>query len=381
MENLLDELDFKDLVDTGTSLDFNPSELTPPEENVETTDIGDNPKPEENIEVNFEELLENSEEVGKNSVESTEAPPPKTQSKQTSSNVPLLLFKSLLEGEALTEFDEEEYNKDVAEHGEAIAAQNVFIRELELNRKALTEQMEEDFKEYVALKDAGVDTETAKNLISSKVQFNTLKPEELSGDDKLELRKQLLTQKYKLTTQFSDKEIEKAINRTIASGDDEEDAVEALEIVNNITRKNIEVERQKAVQAEAARKLQYEENIAKYKATINALDEPFPGVKINKQTKEKIEKTIMSGEIWEYRKKDPAKFDSVLGAFYIQGGFEGKFKIGESKIKSSATKELERILKNTKPAEFNSNTNLGTENDADDKVVFDIIKNRKKTSL
>jgi len=377
MENLLDAIDFKDMVEVNSGLDLevpaDPGTSDEPKKPVETpTDLEDK--------INFEDLQQQSEEEPVEK-KHTDTPPPKGN--KTSSNVPFaLVFKSLVEEEAFSAFDEDKFSEDLEKEGPAVAIQNVFIKELEANRNELLAQADEDYKEYVALKDAGVDTETAKKLMLSKMQFDNLKEDDVLGEDKLEVRKQVLTQKYKLTTRLSEKEIDRLVNRAISSGDDEEEAAEALATIKEVNKQNIEAEKAKIKSAEEDKKKQQEAVAAKYKETIQKMDEPLPGMKINRQTKEKIEKMIFSGDIWKAREKDPQKFDTTLAFLVLNGAFEGKFTLAQQQAKTSKLKELEAHLQGyNKPAEYKSvqHTDISSEDDSED--LLKIMRSKKRSAI
>lgn len=382
MEDLLEGMDFGELREVNSLTSNFQLEAEESTDENNTSDVSDENIDDNNLETLFKQETD-EEEVEKPKVTNkpnTEAPPPKKPSK-TSSNVPFaLVFKSLQEEEALSDFNEQEFQDVLEKEGPAVAIQSVFKKELELNRNELLAQQEEDFKEYVALKDAGVDTQTAQQLILNKKQFDTLKEEDLSGDDKVEVRKQVLTQKYKLTTSLSEKEITKLVNRTIASGDDEEDAIEALATIKEVNKKNIQLERAKAEQAEIAKQNEVKERINKYKAAVEALDEPIPGTKINKQTKEKVEKAIMSGEMWKLREKDPYGFDAKLAFLVLNGAFEGKLTLPQNKAKSAALQELQKQLSTgAKPTDYKSNTEY-TESYEGDDILERYVRNKKKSN-
>jgi len=158
----------------------------------------------EDIVLNVLDVLDNKETEELNEEEkgvkgTAKAPPPQN----SKSSVPFssLVFKSLLEEDALSNFDEEEFKKDEEEHGSATAIVNVFKKEAEIARQSALQEVEEDKKEvlniYSSLLDAGVDSGTAKQLLTDKIKFEQIKPEDLEADDKQDLRIAVISQDLK----------------------------------------------------------------------------------------------------------------------------------------------------------------------------------------
>lgn len=342
--------------------------------------LGDNPKDgdkEPTPELNVLDVLSNNTEVEVNATEENNVneedkvtKSPSSKSKPTNDIPFSLVFKSLIEEGALSEFDEEAFTKEVEEVGSAQALVNVFAKEAELARQTARQEAEEDFKEYAALKDLGIDTKQAQALISTKIEFDSIKDEELEKEDAEELRRELLIRNFKNTTKFSDDKIKKQVDLIIEAGKDVEEAKEALSSIKEYNAEQIKIAKDNKIQEETNKKTQREALIKQYSEFIDKLEEPAPGVKINKQTKEKLKQKVLSGNIWEVRAKDPIKFDTMVTYLVENGALDGKFDKPVTKAKSAAIKELESVIETSKKSTGGFSV---TDLDDDGKAVANVI--------
>lgn len=301
------------------------------------------------------DLLENNKGVevkptAENDVDGEENKAKDSSSKLKPTNDILfsLVLKSLYEEEVLSDFDEESFKKEVEELGSAQALVNIFAKEAELARQSARQEAEEDFKEYAALKDLGIDTKKAQELISAKIEFDSIKEDDLEKEDSVELRKEILIRNFKNTTKFSDDKIKKQVDLIVDAGKDVEEAKEALESIKGFNKEQIELAKQNKIAEETNKKAQRDALIKQYSEFIDKLEEPAPGVKINKQTKDKLKQKVLAGSIWDVRAKDPVKFDTMITYLVENGALDGKFDKVATKAKSSAIKELESVIETSK---------------------------------
>lgn len=294
----------------------------------------------------------------------------KSKADDSSSQVPFFLFKSLSEEGALTSFNEEDFNKDIEENGLAVAVQNAWEREADAIRQSVRNEHEEDFKEYAELKDLGIDTDTAKKLVASKIQFDTIKDESLEGEENVDLRKEILFQNFKNNTKLADTKINKLIEKIVDSGDDEEEAKEALKEIKEYNKLQIENVKKEKIEEEKKLEGQRKEVVKKYKTFIDGLDEPVKGYKINKNTKTKLENNVMSGYIWNLRKEDPVKFDTLITWYAMNGALDGKFDKATKIGRTEAIKKLEDILGTSGKKTVNPITGFDKETEVDDDAML-----------
>jgi hypothetical protein len=383
-------LDFSNMIETDSTLKAtiqNEPEEVQSEDTSEGViiDKGDISGLEENkFNVNdyFKEENIQPENKEKNSEESKVVDKAKSTSsksiKDSSSNVPFsLVFKSLQEEDALSDFDEDSFNKDVEEVGEAKAIRNVFLKEADVLRQVIQQETEEDFKEYTKLLDLGIGREEANKLISQKLEFSSLKEEDLEKEENAEVCKSIIIQNLKNTTKLTDLQIKKQIDRADNAGELVEDAKEALKEVNTFAKVQVAAAKEKAIQDKQLQDTARKEAIQKYKDTVASTDEIIPGQKINKQTKTKVEDAVLNGMMWEVRKKDPYKFDTIVNYLALTGLFEGKGDKLTAKAKTSAIEELEKVIKTTKKSEVTPNTYTANDEEVENDSVTSFLTKRR----
>lgn len=324
-----------------------------PEEKIQTGEE-DKEKVSEEETIDINKILEegftqekNEEEVIEDKVkevkETTKTPAPKNN--ETSSNVQFtLIFKSLAEQGILSVFDEENFKKEYEEDPATalLNATEAHLKEVENTRLA---ELDEDFKEYSALKDLGINTEEAKELVGNKIAFESLKIEDIEKEDNSELRKKILVQNFKNSSNFSDAKIEKLVSGIVDKGEDIEEAKEALEDIKKFNITKIE-ETKKLKELEAKeREDKNKEAVKKYTEFVEKLEEPMKGVKIDKGSKEKLKDFVLKGQAYELRKQDPVKFDTLISYFILNGGLDQTFDKQLKTGKTESFKQLQNTLK------------------------------------
>lgn len=271
----------------------------------------------------------------------------------------LVFARHQLEQGNLSDLDEEELLKVIEEDGEGAAMSYLFNKEVELNRQAYLDQYEKDAKElreYMELKDAGVDTETAKNLVGTMAAFEKVKVEDLEDEEKVELRRSIITQNYKNSTKFSDAKIRKIVENSISLGEDIDEAKEALENIKEFNAEAVKAEKKRVEEDRKAAETSEKRTIDTLKESINKIDEVFPGHKINKQTKKKIEDALLKpagkdqtgrplNAVWTKRSESPMDFDIKLAYLLASGFFDGKMDKITKTEKTKAVSEIEKAIK------------------------------------
>lgn len=285
-----------------------------------------------------------------------EKSPSSNDTKDASGSFALAFAKFQQEEGVISEFNEEELNKIITEEGEVGALKYL----LDIQRDAIYEEAKSVYsadqaalKEYFEMRDANVDESTAKELAFSKGKFDSITPDKLEEDEKL--RRNILTQHYKLTSTFNDVKIKKLVEQSITTGEDIDEAKEALAELKVINEKQI-AEAKKEVDLQEKNRLAqvkaYQEDFKKF---VYEKDEFFKDMKINKQTKDKLIDMVLKptekdangtplNAIWAERGKDPKKFDAYLAMHLLNGTFYGDLGKVKSKAKTSAITELEKHL-------------------------------------
>ena len=312
-----------------------------------------------------EEEEQTTEDVNKDSNGESPAPDSdKSSEKSSDDNVPatLLFARFLSEQGNLTSFNEEDFLKDLEDSDETTALSNLWNKEVEKIREGLLEDYEEDVKNYLDLVDSGVDPEIAKDTASSKKFFDSINKADLQDDDKEELRKDILRHKYRLTTRFDDKKIEKLIERTVSLGEDIEEAEEAVDELKQYYAERIVAEKKQAIAEQEKYKELQKNQLKELKEKIDKVEEVVPGIKLTPKVRqdifEKITKPVkeINGQpvnsIWAKRFEDPFKFDTIIATLDSMGIFDGKW---DKLLKNTKTKTIDDLKK-----KLDSNTSFKT---------------------
>lgn len=360
---------FDELLQPDDSLDVNEilGGTTPPTIKEDPEKEEDPKKPEE-IDLNVNEILAKSkpdeEEESEESEEGAPAPSPKPDDdiddKSASSDTPfaVIFARDLVEQGLLSSFDEEEFKKSVDEKGPAEAVRDLYRSEIDHNISQYKEGLDEGYKQYLELTGMGVPPESASDLSTLQQSLSSIEEDKLVQDDQEDLRRQILTQYYSLTSQMSDKKIETLVQRSIDLGEDIEESKDALKNLKGLVSEEIERVKQ---EAEVVKQKQLDENkrqLEKLKEDIYATKEIIPNQSINKQTKDKMYDAIVkpiedkngnvTNAIWAKRAENPFLFDSRLAYLLLTGFFEDKpwDKVKTVKVSKEASMMEDFLSKN-----------------------------------
>lgn len=320
-------------------------------------------KPEESTEEETDE--EQPSSTGKGEEEETGESPGSgeketTQEKQSDDDSFTLTFaRYQLEQGNLTAFDNEEQfaelEKIAKEQGEEAALSYLQNQESEAIRNQIVESYDEDVKYYLDLVDYGVDKDTAKNITNAKTHYDKVKVEDIESEEKEDLRRDILTQHYKLTTRFSDDKIKREIDKKINIGDDIDEAKEALPEIQNYFKETAEQEKEKKKKEEEDAAKQRKESLEKLEKTVDETDEIIPKQKLTPKQKEAIKKNLTQpakeyngmqlNAVWAKRMEDPINFDIQLAALLEYGVFDGKWDKVVTGTKSKATEDIKKQIK------------------------------------
>lgn len=234
----------------------------------------------------------------------------------------------------------------------------------ELLKKEINSKFDEGQQRIRTALYAGVEpTEISK--YEKTLEFLNNLTEEVIGEesDEAELRrKQLIYQDY-INKGFSSEKAVKEVEKSVNSGSDVEDALDALKANKEFYTKQynelIKTEQGKKKADEEAVKAQVEE----LKKTVLSTEEPFEGYKVDKGTRELILKIISDptikgkdGKLYtalqQYQLDKPAEFLHKVGLLYhLTDGFTKLDKLVKGKVKQeklSSLKDLENGLINSR---------------------------------
>lgn len=203
------------------------------------------------------------------------------------------------------------------------------------------------------------------NIKSEKIKYNTIKEEDIN-DDNSELSERIVRDFFNETTKFSKEKVDKEIKRLKDLGELAEEAKSALPELKKMQdiKENELIELTKKDKAD--RENRHKEQISKIKTTVQTTEEIIPGIKIPKNTKESIIKTLTEpvglddkgnyvSKMALARSKDPNYDIKVAYLFEITNGFSDFSKL-LTKAETAITKKQDRILDSTKENKGSANT-------------------------
>jgi len=365
----------EDMLELDKSLDINSMLESIPAIETKVEDKEDKPDPEPEKEekpvkeskLDINKVLsetdkETKEEVDENHDEKEKAPATNEQSTNDTSDAPftVIFAKDLVQQGLISSFDEADFVKQTKEVGEATALRNLIKEEIEQNIEAAKEDLDTGYKEYLTLIGKGVPADTASSLVDLKTQFESIKEDELTKEENVELRKKVMTDYFKLTTSMTDAKINRLVQSSIDLGDDIEDAKEYLGTLKSAIKEQLKAEEDEANRIAALKADENKRIMDSLKDTINTMEDVIPGVGINKQTKTKMYEALtkevrdskgrITNSLWAKRAEDPIFFDSKL-AYLLETGFFEKGKVWTKASMSKTTKEvseLEKVLSSKK---------------------------------
>lgn len=353
-ELLGSNVEFTEQENPHLNVEIPPEEPSKKKKEVELEDDiefirGAAPKEETGEEIEEEEV---SEEV-KNTPLSDDT----KENKDASGSFALAFAKFQQDRGVISDFNEEELLKIEEESGEVGMLEYL----LDKSRESIFEEAKKmyaadkkELSEYFDLKDIGVDTETAKELAYQKGHFGNITEEDLTESE--DLRRKVIEQHYKMTTNFNESKIKKLVENIFNLGEDETEAIEALEVIKESTKKQIEEVKKQTLEQQKMQQKLIEDARENMKKLIYETDEIIKGQKINKQTQKKLEEMILQpaakdangnalNAIWAKRAENPQEFDLKVAYLLHTGIFDGKMDKIKSKTKTEVVTGFEEVLR------------------------------------
>ena len=300
-----------------------------------------------------EEVDDEEPEEDLEDVDDKKTPSHKESQSNAGSSIALVFAKFQNERGVLSNFDEEELTRIVKEEGEEAGLEYLYDSEVEARVEEVKKMYEDDIKEYITLKDSGIDSGKALELVTAKTAFENITVDQL--EDSEELRKKILVQDLKNNTRYSDEDIEEMVENWITTGKDIEKAKKALPNIKKFNEEKIKAEKQAIIDADKAAQKAQLESKAKLKDAIYSSKEIL-GQTINKTTQQKLEKfmnepigTTEDGRpiygVQAWFAKNPQQAQINLAYAIMTGLLDGKMGTVREKIKSSVVKDLHEGLK------------------------------------
>ena len=348
-------------MDVETNLDMDLSDL------FDLTDTpGEGPKdteakPEEKTQENPEEEIFKEEEMlnlgpeksdPDEEIEKPHSPEKETES-SSSPNHWVIFAKSLEESGLISEFEEDKFEELVKEAGSP--AEAIIALADQTIQKTIEEHInaqDAEYQEFVRMRDSGVDMGQYAKVSKQAREYDKYSIENVRND--VDLQKEVVREDLRL----------KGMDR-----DEIEDLIESLEDTNKLSKKaesavanlgKFKEAQLQRLQEEAARSDREREDATKkqlesYQKFVEDSKEIIPGVKLNKQKKDKLfDMIVKPSETYNGQPvnaltakmlKDPVKFNYTLAALIDAGVFDGKWdnliKVGKSKAIEDLAKAVE----------------------------------------
>jgi len=349
------DMDFGEFVNPGG--EFLEPEL-PDKEDKKPTKKEDESNEDDPIDVNEVLSQTEKEEPGEKEKKKKdeESPASKTDSEESDDPFTLVLARYQLEQGILSSFDEDELRRVIEEEGETAGLSYLIQSEVENNTKAISSALDQYSQEYIELRKSGFSAEEAGGAVLQLEALEGITEDDLREDDKEDLRRMILKENYKATTNFSEAKIDRLVKRSFDINVDVDDAIEALDGLKEAKKKELkdakESQRLEQEKAQAA----YNEQLQALNKHIDSLTEIIPGKAINKQTKAKINEMLTKPvkqseegyamtELWAKRAENPIEFDTTLAYLYLSGVFDGKWDQIMKTANTKLTDKLEKSLK------------------------------------
>lgn len=307
---------------------------------------------------------EGSQEEGEGTEESEEQSSEGGYKKEAeySTDDTLRLYAEVFKEKGLlpSSFDLDEIEGDTQE--ELIENQvNAIHEALESEKGSYKQNLDQLSKEVNELVEQGVDYGEAKQRVTDRARIERMTEDQLEEDD--QMKEYVLRTLYKKKN-YSDKDIEKMIERSKDADKLDEDAKEAKSELPEIYKQEDKqlAEQQKAQQEQ--REKQRQETIKKIDETLKESQgqELFPGLQMNETDANKVKEYMTQPVDWEQRedgtqvpiskevqlrRENPIEFSKRLNYLIHLGYFDPKAdmsKIGK-KQESNAVKKISQRLK------------------------------------
>ena len=214
-------------------------------------------------------------------------------------------------------------------------------------------------KRYLESIRDGVSEDTFLQYESNNASLENISDIDIENEENQQLREDLIKQGF-LMKNFSEEKASKWTQKIVESGEDIEEAKEALDAIKKFNQERYTAKVEEAKQAKVKQKQQEETQLNAFKDKVDSTSELIKGNKLNKNLKDKIvdaytkvagytEEGVPYNKIAAAQMKDPVDFQFKLAyLFELTEGFNNFDALTTKKAaKSTAERELANILKKT----------------------------------
>lgn len=297
--------------------------------------------------------IEIEEDTGKDKGNGNQPPKSTEQSSSSSTNIWVSFAKSLEGAGLLNEFTEEEFATLAEEVGSPVEAV-IALAESRIDSiiKEHVNAQDEDYKEFVKMRDSGVDLAEYAKIAQQSREYSSYRLEDVKSNP--DLQKKVVREDMRNKGMASD-EIEDLIESLEDTDKLGKRAEAAVTNLNKFKETKIkELESQTKAQQKAEQEA-YQRQLQTIRENIENVKEVVPGIAINKQTKEKLYKMITEpaattqdgrqvNAITAKMLQDPNKFNLITAELIRLGVYDGKWDSLVKITKSKAIEELEKVV-------------------------------------
>ncbi len=375
--NNLDDSDVEDSKDEKEKNSKKNIELVDPEDLKKSNkDKPTNNKEDKKSNVNKDEDIDDSDdsEYSEYSEDLEDAKNKNNPLDQNKKSSPALVFIKFLTDKGVINLDENDINKisDIIEKEDDEAAlEYLFESEVSKRVDTIKNSYEDDVKQYLELREYGISSEIASQLITDKNLIEKIDEKDLSDENSLPLRKQLIKKYLSISTNMNESDIEEYIDTLVDTGKDEQWAKKSLSYIKEYNLKKIQEEKQRIEKEKQEQEKMANEIKETIKKTVFDTKEIL-GNELTTSMKSKIVKMLTepAGKdqygnpidgVVSWLLKDPLKNRITLAYAIASGVLDGKMTGIKRKVRNDIIEELENAILN-KSNIVGGNTNYGPTN-------------------
>lgn len=317
------------------------------DENEEDTNTEDVKVSEEENDLNNNGGADDSDESDEEK-DTGEDPDSKDTDGEDNSPSPLTPYAKYLKDEGiLPSLNLEEFDGSVESLKEGM------IGEIENGINNYIDSLPDRVKKIITNYREGVSLDTILEIDNTRLKYSSITSEQLKNE---ETQKQILTDYYKKTTQFSDERIAKELKRLDDLQELEDESKYVLQELVGLQDKEEQLAVQKANQDKINAANYKQEQLRILQETINKTEEIIPSIPINKVVKDKLFKNLTTpvaydnygnelNKLGAYRVKNPVETELIFHyIFEVTKEFTDWSPLAKSG-KKTAIKEFESAIR------------------------------------
>jgi hypothetical protein len=289
------------------------------------------------------------------------------------------LIKDLIDADIISGPEEEEELKELLENASPEAIKKLMEGTIEKTVESKTDSWKSSFsgakKKFLEIEDAFNETDDAIKIAQRLEFFENITEDALDEDETLQKN---IYYDYLLRKGFNEEEAREAVEEADSIDKLKEKAVKAVPYLKQDAQKTVDDARDARQAAAKKSEEEYQERYTKLMETIDERESFVAGLKLNKNSREKLKKNISTPVYTDkntgkeytsllYKQmRNPVEFEMLINYYDSIGMFniddKGKFKPDISKLKNAAktkaVSELERVVGDESERGIGRNTSV-----------------------